>query len=115
MPRPKIVKETRREPEEREPPAKTSLHPHDWLSEESTETFEAAFASAMPFPIYISDVAECKIREHALKEAPRRLEVLGFMLGEVSTWKGSEYVICRDVVTTKLRSSSSKVRFNPDA
>ncbi len=67
------------------------------------------------FPIYLSEVAEAKIREHALQEAPRRLEVLGFLLGEVSTWNGSSYVNCRDVVTTKLRSSSSKVRFNPDA
>jgi proteasome lid subunit RPN8/RPN11 len=79
------------------------------------DLFEAALVSGRPFPLYISDIAEGKIREHSLKDAPRRLEVLGLLLGEVSTWNGADYVICRDVVTTKLRSSSSKVRFNPDA
>jgi len=115
MPRPKIVKETRREPEEREPPPKSSLRPHEWFSDESVELFESALGSEKPFPIYVSEIAEVKMRDHALKEAPRRLEVLGFLLGEVSSWKGSVYVTCRDVVTTKLRSSSSKVRFSPDA
>lgn len=115
MPRPKIVKETRRERVEREPPVRSSLRPHQWFSEESVDLFEAALASGRPFLIYLSDVAEEKIRVHAMEDAPRRLEVLGFLLGEVSTWKGSEYVVCRDVVTTKLRSSPSKVKFNPDA
>ena len=115
MPRPKIVKETRREPAEREPPFKSACRPHAWLSEESLELFESARDSESPYPLYLSDLAENKIREHALKEAPRRLEVLGLLLGEVSTWNGTPYVSCRDVVTTKLTSSSSKVKFNPDA
>ena len=115
MPRPKIVRETRHEPQEREPPARSKLRPHPWCSEESIELFGAALGGEPPFPIYVSDIAEAKIREHAVKEAPRRLEVLGFLLGEVSTWKHSIYVTCRDVVTTRLRSTSSKVKFNPDA
>ena len=115
MPRPKIVRETRREPEEREPPAKTSLRPHPWSSEESVELFEHALVSGRPFPLYVSDVAEAKIRDHAVKEAPRRLEVLGFLLGEVNKSNGAAYANCRDVVTTKLKSSSSKVRFSPEA
>jgi len=115
MPRPKIVRETKREPQEREPPGKETLRLHPWFSDESIGLFESALSSGRPFPVYLSDVAERKIREHAMKEAPRRLEVLGFLLGEVSRWKGSEYVTCRDAVTTKLRSSSSKVRFSPDA
>ena len=115
MSRPKIVKETKREPEEHEPPPKSGLRPHQWFSEETVELFESALASERPFPLYVSDVAEAKMREHAVKEAPRRLEVLGFLLGEVSRWKGSDFVTCRDVVTTKLRSSHSKVKFNPDA
>lgn len=114
MPRPKIVRETRREPEEREPPKEGTLWPHPWLSEESAGMYAEALESGI-FPVYLSEEAESKIRGHALKEAPRRLEVLGFLLGEVSTWKGSSYINCRDVVTTKLRSSPSKVRFNPEA
>ena len=115
MPRPKIVKETRREPAEREPPFKSACTPHKWLSEESLRLFDRAGGTGSPFPLYLSDLAESKIREHAVKEAPRRLEVLGLLLGEVSIWKGATYVDCRDVVTTTLRSSSSKVKFNPDA
>src|SRR4030042_1687313 len=115
MPRPKIVKETRREPAEREPPFKSACTPHKWLSEESLRLFDRAGGMESPFPLYLSDLAESKIREHAVKEAPRRLEVLGLLLGEVSIWKGATYVDCRDVVTTTLRSSSSKVKFNPDA
>ncbi len=115
MPSPKIVNETKRDPEEREPPPATSCRPHQWLSEDSAEVFEKARRSDRVLPLYLSELAERKIREHALREAPRRLEVLGFLLGDVSTWKGALYADCRDVVTTKLRSSSSKVRFSPDA
>ena len=115
MPRPKILRETRHVPEEREPPARSLLRAHAWLSEESLGMYEALLYSGRPFPIYISEVAEAKMREHALKEAPKELEVMGFMLGDVLTWKGVPYVICRDVVTTRLRSTSSKVKFSPDA
>ena len=115
MARPKIVKETKREPEEREPPARSVIRPHEWLSDDSMRLYEEVFDSRAPFPLYLTDSAEAKIRMHALKEAPRRLEVLGFLLGEVSTWEGAMYATCRDVGTTKLHSSSSKVRFSPDA
>jgi len=113
--RPKILKETRREIEEKAPPPWTSLGPHDWLSEESSAEYDTLFDSGEPFPIYICDNAEKKIREHAEKYAHRRLEVMGFMLGEVSIWKGKIYSVIRDVVTTELKSSSSKVRFDPEA
>lgn len=115
MPRPRIVKEIRREVEEREPPASAVVRPHDWLSEESLSAFEEMRASGKPFELYLSEKAEEKIRHHAMMEAPRRLEVMGFLLGEVSSWEGSTYTIVRAVGTTGLRSSSSKVRFNPEA
>lgn len=113
--RPKILKETRRQIEEKQPPAWTSLTPHDWLSEESNAEYDLVLDSGDPFPVYICDSAERKIREHAEKEAPRRLEVMGFLLGEVSSWNGKLYSVVRDVVTTELKSSSSKVRFDPEA
>jgi proteasome lid subunit RPN8/RPN11 len=65
--------------------------------------------------VYLSGVGEAKIRSHAVKEAPRRLEVMGFLLGEACTWKGESYSVVRDVVTTELRSTASKVRFDPKA
>ncbi len=115
VPRPRIVKETRRPVAEVEPPSACLVRPHEWLSEESRSEFESALRSGRPLPLYISEKAERKIREHALKYAPRRLEVMGFLLGEVSSWGGVTYAIVRDVGTTELRSSSSKVRFDPEA
>jgi len=113
--RPKIVRETRRTIEEKQPPAWTSLSPHDWLSDESSEEYDIVLDSDEPFSVYVCENAEKKIREHAEKEAPRRLEVMGFLLGEVNSWKGMLYSVVWDVVTTELKSSSSKVRFDPEA
>jgi len=115
VPRPRIVKETRRTVEEREPPAGPDIKPHEWLSEDSRAAYHDTAESGRPFGLYLSEKAEHKIRLHAVKEAPRRLEVMGFLLGEVSSWKGATYSIVRDVGTTGLKSSSSKVRFDPEA
>lgn len=114
MARPRIVSETKRPVEERKPPG-NRVRPHSWLSEESLEAFRSAQSSGEPFGLYLSSTAEVKIREHALREAPKRLEVLGFMLGEVKSWQGSLYSVARDVVTTQLKSTASKVRFDPEA
>jgi proteasome lid subunit RPN8/RPN11 len=111
--RPRIVKETKREIEEKEPPA--GIIAHEWLSDDSKAMFESVLGSGLPFKLYLSTRAEEKIRSHALKYAPRRLEVMGFLLGEVSVWHAVTYAIIRDVGTTELRSSSSKVRFDPEA
>jgi proteasome lid subunit RPN8/RPN11 len=115
MARPKIIKETRRPITEREPPGHAELSSHTWLSHESTLEFERALKLRQPFAMYLSSVAEKKIREHASSEAYRRLEVMGFLLGEVASLKGRVYIVVRDVVTTELKSSSSKVRFDPEA
>ncbi len=115
MPRPKILGETRRQPVERPPPRDASLSPHPWLAEDSTTMYERALSSGRPLRVYLSDTAERKIREHAAGQAPGRLEVMGFLLGEVRSWNGATYVLVRDTVTTGLKSSSSKVRFDPSA
>lgn len=112
MARPKVLHETRRRPEEREPPEAASLSPHAWLSEESRTVYESVVASGNPFDLYISLDAESMMRSHAAREAPRRLEVMGFMLGDVSSWHGVNYTTVKDVVTTDLESTSSKVRFD---
>lgn len=114
MARPRIVKETKRAINELQPPS-DGIRPHPWLSAESLAAYKKAERSKKPFRLYISSVAERKIREHALGEAPRRLEVMGFMLGEVASWHKSTYSVVRDVATTELRSSASKVRFDPNA
>jgi proteasome lid subunit RPN8/RPN11 len=112
--RPRIVSETKRPIEERKPPD-SRVRPHSWLSEESLESFKSSQRSGKPFGLYLSSHAEAKIREHAVKEAPNRLEVLGFMLGEVKSWQGLSYSVALDVVTTQLKSTVSKVRFDPEA
>jgi proteasome lid subunit RPN8/RPN11 len=111
--RPRIVRETRRPIEEKEPPGYPALSPHDWLSGDSIALYTEVVESGKPFDVYLSATAEKKIRLQAEKEAPRRLEVMGFLLGEVREWKCHKYVVVRDIVTTELKSSSSKVRFDP--
>ena len=115
MSRPKIIKETKRAIEERAPPVATSVEPHPWLSEDSLSMYREVLRSGKAFDAYLSRLAEEKIRKHAEKDAPKRLEVMGFMLGEVRTWEGLTYTLVKDVATTKLRSSPSKVRFDPEA
>ena len=112
--RPRIVRETRRPIEEKEPPQHSALSPHDWLSGDSVALYAEVAESGKPFDVYLSATAEKKIRLQAEKEAPRRLEVMGFLLGEVREWKGHRYAVVRDIVTTELKSSSSKVRFDPE-
>lgn len=115
MARPKILGETKRPVEESPPPPASALRPHKWLSRSSLDEFEKVLGSGEPFEVYLSDLAERKIMEHAESEAPRRLEVMGFLLGYVNAHAGGVYSVVRDVVTTELRSSSSKVRFDPEA
>jgi len=115
MARPKILSETRRPVEESLPPPDSSLTPHGWLSDESHESYDEVRESGEPFEVYISELADRKIVEHAEAEAPRRLEVMGFLIGYVAAHAGRTYSVIRDVVTTELRSSSSKVRFDPEA
>lgn len=115
MSRPRIVKETKRQIDERQPPTDSAIRPHEWLTDDSRFKFESVLSSGKPFMLYLSEKAEEKIRQHALRYAPRRLEVMGFLLGEVNTWNGVTYATVKDVGTTELRSSSSKVRFDPEA
>lgn len=115
MPRPKVVHEVRRKFEERPPPPVHTLRPHRWLSRDSRLSYDAVVHSGRSFDLYISRSAEEVMRSHASREAPKRLEVMGFMLGDVSSWQGDMYATVLDVVTTDLNSTPSKVRFDRDA
>jgi proteasome lid subunit RPN8/RPN11 len=115
MTRPRIVSETKRSVEEREPPDQSILRAHEWLSSESVAAFDENVRVGATFEIYLSYRAEKKIREHAVKQARGMLEALGFLLGEVRQWHGKRYLVIRGVGTTELRSSHSNVRFDPQA
>lgn len=115
MARPKIVGETKRSLVEKEPPSIQRLRPHPWVSGPSRSEHQERLRSGGLFDVFLSSVGEEKVRAHAVQEAPRRLEVMGFLLGEACTWEGRAYSVVRDVVTTELRSSTSKVRFDPKA
>jgi len=113
MARPKVVGEVRRDVPERAPPA--GPRPHDWLSEESKVLYDEMSKSGEPFDMYLSTLAESRIRHQATKVAPDRLEVMGLLLGEVSRWRGKAYTVVMNVGTTDLESTPAKVRFDPDA
>ncbi|MCU0861288.1 MAG: hypothetical protein MUE65_03100 [Methanomassiliicoccales archaeon] len=67
-----------------------------------------------PFELYLSKLAEEKIRNHATNAAGDRLEVMGLLLGNVFRSNGTVYSLVRDVATTDLDSSSVRVRFSRD-
>lgn len=115
MARPKVVRETRREPEERAPPPGDAVTPHEWMSEESRHEYERRLRSGGPFDLYLSTESERQIRSQSCRQAPKRLEVMGFMLGDLGRWNGRTYATVRAVVTTDLKSSPSNVRFDRDA
>lgn len=115
MARPKILKETIRPVQDSEPPRSSDLEPHPWSSEETLAELRKRIRAGDPLDAYLSRLAEAKIRAHAEKDARSRLEVMGFLLGEVHTWKTRTYTLVLDAITTELKSSSSKVRFDPKA
>jgi len=115
MSRPRVLHETKRRPEEMPPPPEPTLTPHCWLSEASARAYDSVRSSGRPFDLYLSHQAVASMMSHAAREAPRMLEVMGFMLGDVGSWKGDVYTTVRDVVTTDLKSTPSKVRFDREA
>ena len=103
---PKVVGSKAYEVTEREPPGKERYTRHKWLSAED----EALYDSREFLPVYIQKTAEEKMRNHALLDP--RVEVMGLMLGRVHSWKGNEYVLVKDVVTSDLQATSVEVRFD---
>ena len=54
------------------------------------------------------------MRNHATSNVSKKLEVMGLMLGQVFMHEGVEYTVVRDVATTDLDASSTRVRFRRD-
>lgn len=107
---PTIVSGKDLEVEEMMPPAPERTLPHKWLPKDALPIYEDRKGAEM----YLFKTAEEKIRNHALSKLDAGLEVMGFLLGEVFSHRGSEYTVVRDVATTDLEATSVSVRFDPD-
>jgi hypothetical protein len=105
-----IVSETKKEPKNICPPS--NVKPHLWLPLEKWEMNELDLAGGNVLACYVNKHAEAKMRNHALSMRDKTIEVMGLMLGEVRTWKGREYVLVRDVVTSDLDATSVSVKFD---
>jgi proteasome lid subunit RPN8/RPN11 len=92
------------------PPPVTRLMPHKWLRPASREGYDERRAQG--YELYVSKVAEEKMRNHALGRISDRLEVMGLMLGSIHRHEGTTYALVRDVATTDLEASSVYVRFS---
>jgi len=110
--RPSVVGANEAKIEDRTPPQKEYRTAHRWLDASSRLAFEEA---GEKLDLYVSKLAEEKIRNHAVSNAEKRLEVMGFLLGNVYRHDGKVYSLVRDVATTDLLASSVRVRFQPEA
>jgi proteasome lid subunit RPN8/RPN11 len=97
---------------EREPPPKDRRTAHKWLNDKAKEEYLGLEEKG--YELYISKLAEEKIRNHASSTSSDRLEVMGLLLGNIFRCNGNEYALVRDVATTDLDSSSVRVRFSRD-
>ena len=112
MSRPTVIGAKQPIIEQRPPPPKERTTAHKWLGHQELAEIPGSEPSCMP--LYISKIAEEKMRNHAASSAPMRLEVMGLMLGQVFMHQGIEYTVVRDVATTDLDASSTRVRFRRD-
>jgi proteasome lid subunit RPN8/RPN11 len=97
-------------PRERVPPPRERTAMHKWLTPRGAELYRGREEDG--FEMYLSKVAEQKIRNHALAHAEERREVMGFLLGTVHLHRGREYTLVRDVATTDLDATAVSVRFD---
>ena len=107
---PKVVGSESFEITERPPPESGRYTKHKWLSEADDKDFDQCPKGSVP--LYVQKTAEEKMRNHAMHDPT--VEVMGLMLGRVHDWKGEEYVLVKDVVTSDLESSAVQVRFDKE-
>ena len=93
---------------ERPPPPQERTKMHKWLSGRSLERYIAQEGKC--FELYLSKVAEQKIRNHALAHVDEGKEVMGFLLGTVCRHEGMEYTLVRDVATTDRARALRRAR-----
>ncbi|MEW5760453.1 MAG: Mov34/MPN/PAD-1 family protein [Candidatus Thermoplasmatota archaeon] len=99
--KPKVVSEKKREIKELEPPSDIRIH--DWEK------------PCLDIEIYISHNVVEKILEHCCSLGEKRLEAMGFLVGDVHKWKGKEYTVVQDIVTSELDTTTVSVKFKRDA
>ncbi len=61
--------------------------------------------------VYMTQNVVEKIVAHCILYADRKLECMGFMLGDRFKWGEKEYAVVKDVVTTDLDTTAVSVRF----
>ncbi len=110
MTMPKIVGISERKVRDKAPPETERIKPHKWLSRDSLDTYYATELKG--FDMYLSKLAEEKIRNHAISRLEPRTEIMGLLLGTVYQHHEREFVLVRDVVTTDLDASLVSVRFD---
>ncbi len=94
--------------QEREPPAHERRAAHKWLPKKTKEMVDL---DPKKVDLFVSTTAEEKIRNHAASGASERLEVMGFLLGNVYQHEGVTYSVVRDVATSDLEATSVRVKF----
>jgi proteasome lid subunit RPN8/RPN11 len=107
---PTVLQGKERDILEAPPPPRKRWAPHKWVKEESLESLKEKEGKVIE--LFISKLAEEKMRNHSIAHAAERREVMGLMLGGFYRNEGNVYSIVRDVVTTDLEASSVRVRFN---
>jgi proteasome lid subunit RPN8/RPN11 len=95
---PKIVGERRKEIRVLPPPPQNRIvHPGD-----SSERFD----------IYFTKISMDQIIEHCRTYSQEKLEVMGFLIGDIYKWKNRSYSLVKDVVTTDLDATNISVKFD---
>ncbi len=95
------------------PPPAERIKAHKWLTDKCQGEYRER--SGKGFELYISKVAEEKMRNHALLHVTERKEVMGLLLGGIYRQNGAEYALVRDVATTDLDATDVSVRFDRGA
>jgi proteasome lid subunit RPN8/RPN11 len=98
---PKIVKEHRREFRSLPPPPQNRIiFPKDTNDKQ--------------FELYIPKKCMDKINKHCQDFANRRLEVMGFLVGDVYYHNELTFALVKDVISSELRATKISVRFEKD-
>jgi proteasome lid subunit RPN8/RPN11 len=109
--RPKIVGEEKKEVKVKNPPEFNRIRRHFWMREESIKPYNECLEKIGFLPMYLSKKAEEKIRNHSMKFRDKKLEVMGFLLGDIYTCEGKKYSLVKDTVTGGLDTSQISVKF----
>lgn len=94
-------------------PSRQRTRAHKWLTAKCLDEYKERERDGLE--LYVSKVAEEKIRNHAAMHVDERREVMGLLLGGIYMHEGTEYTLVRDVVTTDLDATEVSVRFDPGA